>query len=234
MEPTRRDNCAERGARSVCSACCRFATRSSRNDEAPAPVKVKRTKTLVMNHTSDCRPSSQRDENQLAQGCEERATLGELAMKSSTLKGLKHFFQSTHIKRGAAATLSGLCVHEPIPQGSSFLATLGWRMESLWDSRRWSVLLLALTLPFLLICAISCSTVPSPSITEREAIRVALISIGQKFGPDCVAKEKPFTGELSNNVWTVRGTLPPGFRGGTAVAEVSAETGKVLRMWHEK
>src|SRR6266576_2015884 len=90
---------------------------------------------LVIAHNSGRHPSSQRDENPLAQGCEERATLGEFAIRFSTLKGLKQFFQNAPVMHTTAATLSGLCVHESIPQGSSFLATLGWRMESLWDSR---------------------------------------------------------------------------------------------------
>src|SRR5690242_15632877 len=36
---------------------------------------------------------------------------------------------------GLDETLSGFCSGDPSTQGSSFLATLGWRPQSLWDCR---------------------------------------------------------------------------------------------------
>src|SRR5258708_30127457 len=66
-----------------------------------------------------------------AQGCEERATLGTPAQASPTPTGLRPcpLFSSR-----SAATLSGLYSLCRFPQGSSFLATLGFVSESLWDS----------------------------------------------------------------------------------------------------
>jgi hypothetical protein len=37
---------------------------------------------------------------------------------------------------------------------------------------------------------------------------------------------------LSNGVWTVQGTLPEGYDGGTAVAEISQEDGRILKVIH--
>jgi hypothetical protein len=80
--------------------------------------------------------SSQRDEKQLAQGCEERATLGGSIAKRSTLKGLKHLCFRTHVDRtqslqpfqGCGSTAFG-------SQGSSSLTTLGYGTESIQDSK---------------------------------------------------------------------------------------------------
>ena len=66
--------------------------------------------------------------HQLAQGCEERATLGgcQDVIHPEWVESacVKHVMQP----RWGCACLGRLT------QGSSFLATLGWRMESLWDS----------------------------------------------------------------------------------------------------
>jgi hypothetical protein len=95
-------------------------------------------------------------------------------------------------------------------------------------------ILAALVLATVVVSTTSCTTALRRPLTEQEAVRMAIASIERKYGPECVAKESPFTGELTNGIWIVRGTLPPGTIGGTAVAEVSAGNGKVLRMWHEQ
>src|SRR5947207_4527480 len=66
-----------------------------------------------------------------AQGCEERATLGKPAKHPQPQRGCGPcpFFSSQD-----AATLSGLYSLCYFSQGSSFLATLGFGSESLWDS----------------------------------------------------------------------------------------------------
>src|SRR5690349_21703088 len=64
-----------------------------------------------------------------AQGCEERATLGTNRKCSQALKGL-----SPGVRERRDATLSGLTVSWLFTQGSSFLATLGFKPESLQDS----------------------------------------------------------------------------------------------------
>jgi len=69
-----------------------------------------------------------------AQGCEERATLGNRARALPTLKGLQRCLAVLEGGKSGAATLSGLNSRHRHPPGSSFLATLGFETESLWDS----------------------------------------------------------------------------------------------------
>src|SRR6266571_4850346 len=66
-----------------------------------------------------------------AQGCEERATLGKVTDGSQPQRGCgKVLFPLS-----SATTLSGLSpMWSAFSQGSSFLATLGFVAESLWDS----------------------------------------------------------------------------------------------------
>src|SRR6266705_1039393 len=66
-----------------------------------------------------------------AQGCEERATLGKETDDSQPQRGCGMvLFPSS-----SATTLSGLSpMWRAFSQGSSFLATLGFVAESLWDS----------------------------------------------------------------------------------------------------
>src|SRR2546427_9010278 len=63
-----------------------------------------------------------------AQGCEERATLGEWPAGCFNPNGVVSRFN-----RGAATPL-GLFPFAAMSQGSSFLATLRFMAESLWDS----------------------------------------------------------------------------------------------------
>src|SRR5438093_10680357 len=63
-----------------------------------------------------------------AQGCEERATLGRLWEIPPTATGLRHV---TFVHgRNPVGVVVGRGM---VTQGSSFLATLGWRTQSLWD-----------------------------------------------------------------------------------------------------
>src|SRR6476620_8950527 len=66
-----------------------------------------------------------------AQGCEERATLGKGTDDSQPQRGCGRVL----FPWSSATTLSGLSpVWRAFSQGSSFLATLGFVAESLWDS----------------------------------------------------------------------------------------------------
>ena len=66
-----------------------------------------------------------------AQGCEERATLGHLAENVPTPTGLRHRFErdGRHNPVGVEGNF------DIVTQGSSCLATLGWRTQSRWDCR---------------------------------------------------------------------------------------------------
>jgi len=61
--------------------------------------------------------------------------LGYNRSKRSTLKGLWPRNAKPAVRWQPAATLSGLNNFGLFSQGSSLLATLGWRTESLWDSK---------------------------------------------------------------------------------------------------
>ena len=67
-----------------------------------------------------------------AQGCEERATLGKTRLEISNPNGvaaLRRRFVSDHCRNPVGV---GDFYSTPT-QGSSFLATLGFETESLWD-----------------------------------------------------------------------------------------------------
>jgi hypothetical protein len=68
-----------------------------------------------------------------AQGCEERATLGNRPRNVTTAMRLRPKSHAPY-EIGFATTalrLGKICF--TTTQGSSFLATLGWRTQSLWD-----------------------------------------------------------------------------------------------------
>ena len=54
------------------------------------------------------------------------------------------------------------------------------------------------------------------------------------YGEETLKDERPFTAHLVNGVWIVQGTLPDGWLGGTAYAEISKETGRILNVIHFK
>jgi len=54
------------------------------------------------------------------------------------------------------------------------------------------------------------------------------------YGKETLRDEKPFKARLVNGVWIVDGTLPKGARGGTAYAEISKESGCILKVTHYK
>ena len=63
-----------------------------------------------------------------AQGCEGRATLGQPSRRAPTPTGLRHERHDRSHNPVGVETFS-----TPISQGSSSVATLGWRTQSLWD-----------------------------------------------------------------------------------------------------
>ena len=70
----------------------------------------------------------------LAQGCEGRATLGEPEEWPPTLKGLRPVAARRRTFRRWLQPRWGWADSGKLTQGSSSLATLGWRPESRWDS----------------------------------------------------------------------------------------------------
>jgi len=69
-----------------------------------------------------------------AQGCEARATLGKTCRDRANPERVVSLLGSSHVVKNSAITLSGFVKLRSLTQGSSFLATLGFATESLWDS----------------------------------------------------------------------------------------------------
>jgi hypothetical protein len=74
---------------------------------------------------------------------------------------------------------------------------------------------------------------------ERTAVTVGVAVLGPVYGPEVLESERPFHAHLEKGVWIVEGTLrktPFGsvHLGGTAVVELDARTGRVIRMIHYK
>ena len=64
------------------------------------------------------------------------------------------------------------------------------------------------------------------------AIAIAVAAWIPIYGKAQIEKEKPYKATLKDGVWTVTGTLPPGYDGGTAVADIAQTDGRILRVIH--
>ena len=69
---------------------------------------------------------------------------------------------------------------------------------------------------------------------EQAAISIAVAVWTPIYGKEQVESERPFKASLRDGVWHVTGTLPEGWRGGTAIAEISQESGCILSVTHQK
>jgi hypothetical protein len=69
---------------------------------------------------------------------------------------------------------------------------------------------------------------------SQTAIRIAEAVWIPIYGEKRIADEKPFIAELRGDIWHVRGTLPKGHVGGTAIAEIAKVDGRILRVIHEQ
>ena len=66
------------------------------------------------------------------------------------------------------------------------------------------------------------------------AIRIAEAVLVPIYGAKEVARERPFHPVLSDNTWTVRGTLPKGWVGGVAVIQIDKRDARVTGVSHGK
>jgi hypothetical protein len=67
---------------------------------------------------------------------------------------------------------------------------------------------------------------------EQTAIAIAVAIWVPIYGKAQIESEKPYKATLINGVWIVKGSLPEGYDGGTAVAEISQEDGRILKVIH--
>ena len=69
---------------------------------------------------------------------------------------------------------------------------------------------------------------------QETAIAVAVAVWEPIYGAAKIDNEKPYIATLSGDVWYVRSSLPKGWRGGVAEAEISKTNGTILRVSHGK
>jgi len=66
------------------------------------------------------------------------------------------------------------------------------------------------------------------------AIKIAVTIWGPIFGEAKIAGEKPYHAALKDGIWIVEGSLPEGYLGGVARAEISKEDGRIVSVSHGK
>jgi hypothetical protein len=66
------------------------------------------------------------------------------------------------------------------------------------------------------------------------AISIAVAVWIPIYGKDNIERQRPYRAGLKNGIWTVTGSLPKGKAGGVAVAEISKDDGRILRVIHYK
>jgi hypothetical protein len=91
---------------------------------------------------------------------------------------------------------------------------------------------------------LGCQSVPRTAANYRPhegyvpdaetAIRIAEAVWLPIYGKKQIESERPFVAELSGDVWTVTGSLPDGWVGGTAEIDLRKSDGTILRVIHGK
>ena len=69
---------------------------------------------------------------------------------------------------------------------------------------------------------------------EATAIKIAVAVWERIYGADKIAGEKPYHATLNSGVWTVTGSIPLHVSGGVAIAEISKDDGRIMRVAHGK
>lgn len=69
---------------------------------------------------------------------------------------------------------------------------------------------------------------------EETAINIAVAVWIPIYGKEQIESEKPYKAVLENDIWHVTGSLPEGWRGGVAGAEISKDNGRIIRISHGK
>jgi len=100
---------------------------------------------------------------------------------------------------------------------------------------------IALTLAIALVGGVQKSTrkdgyVPKEGFapTKDVAIKIAVAVWEPIYGAENIARKKPFEATLAEGVWTVKGSLPEGAKGGVPLAEISKEDGRIIYVSHGK
>jgi hypothetical protein len=67
---------------------------------------------------------------------------------------------------------------------------------------------------------------------EETAIKIAVAIWIPIYGEEEIESQKPYNAVLINGVWYVTGSLPEGWLGGVAEAEITKDDGRILRISH--
>ena len=67
---------------------------------------------------------------------------------------------------------------------------------------------------------------------EKTAIAIAVAVWSPIYGEERIQNEKPFKAALKDGVWHVEGSLPRNTLGGVALAEISKDDARILRISH--
>ena len=67
---------------------------------------------------------------------------------------------------------------------------------------------------------------------EATAIRIAVAIWEPIYGKEAIAKQAPYVAKLESKAWIVKGTLPPHALGGVAIAEISKDDARIIRVSH--
>jgi hypothetical protein len=66
------------------------------------------------------------------------------------------------------------------------------------------------------------------------AIKIAVAVWSPIYGKEQIEKEKPYKATLKNGIWYISGSLPAGWKGGVAEAEIAKDDGRIIRITHGK
>ncbi len=69
---------------------------------------------------------------------------------------------------------------------------------------------------------------------EETAIKIAVAVWTPIYGKEKIEKEKPYEATLKDGIWYVSGSLPEGWKGGVAEAEIAKDDGRIIRISHGK
>jgi len=69
---------------------------------------------------------------------------------------------------------------------------------------------------------------------EEIAIKIAVAVWQPIYGKEQIQSEKPYKAILRDGIWFVSGSLPEGWVGGVAEAEINKESGCIIRISHGK
>jgi len=67
---------------------------------------------------------------------------------------------------------------------------------------------------------------------KKTVITIAIAVWSPIYGEEKIQNEKPFKAVLKDGVWHVEGSLPQNTLGGVAVAEISKDDARILRISH--